>query len=42
MKRTYNPSTIKRLRKFGFLKRKKNKKMLRRKRLKNKKKISIK
>ncbi|MDH3004328.1 MAG: 50S ribosomal protein L34 [Candidatus Shikimatogenerans sp. JK-2022] len=42
MKRTYQPSKIKRLRKFGFLKRnKKNKKILYRRRLKKRKNLTV-
>ncbi|MDH3004591.1 MAG: 50S ribosomal protein L34 [Candidatus Shikimatogenerans sp. JK-2022] len=39
MKRTYNPSKKKRLRKIGFLKR--NKKILKRRRLKKRKYLTI-
>ncbi|MDH3004394.1 MAG: 50S ribosomal protein L34 [Candidatus Shikimatogenerans sp. JK-2022] len=42
MKRTYQPSNIKRLRKFGFLKRnKKNYKILKKRRLKKRKRLTI-
>ncbi|WGH24985.1 MAG: 50S ribosomal protein L34 [Candidatus Shikimatogenerans bostrichidophilus] len=42
MKRTYQPSTLKRLRKFGFLKRNKlHKKILYKRRLKNRKYLTI-
>ncbi|WGH27109.1 MAG: 50S ribosomal protein L34 [Candidatus Shikimatogenerans bostrichidophilus] len=44
MKRTYNPSKIKRLKKFGFIKKNKNKngkKILYRRRLKKRKKLTI-
>ncbi|WOX79122.1 50S ribosomal protein L34 [Candidatus Shikimatogenerans bostrichidophilus] len=44
MKRTYNPSKIKRLRKFGYLKRnnsKNGKKILQRRRLKKRKFLTI-